>query len=37
MIERTRAYRYAKWCIDDDNHKVGRYVKKQAAAWLLHR
>ena len=34
MIERTRAYRYAKWCIDDDNHKVGRYVKKQAAAWL---
>ena len=34
MIKRTRAYRYAKWCLDDDNHKVGRYVKKQAAAWL---
>lgn len=34
MIKRTRAYRYAKWCLDDDNHKVGRYVKNQAAAWL---
>lgn len=34
MIKQTRAYQYARWCIEDDNHKVGGYVKKQATAWL---
>lgn len=34
MIEDTKAYRYAKWCVRPGNRKVGTYVKKQAKAWL---
>ena len=34
MIRETRAYQYAKWCVKPGNRKVGRYVKKQAKAWL---
>lgn len=34
MIEDTKAYRYAKWCVRRGNRKVGAYVKKQAKAWL---
>lgn len=34
MISRSRAYKYAKWCIDPSNRKVGNYVKKQAEQWL---
>ena len=34
MIESSRAYLYAKWCIRRGNQKVGRYVKLQAKAWL---
>lgn len=34
MINDTRAYQYAKWCCKPSNRKVGRYVKKQAKAWL---
>ena len=34
MIESSRAYRYAKWCCLPKNRKVGRYVKRQARAWL---
>lgn len=25
---------YARWCLEEGNTKVGRYVKKQAARWL---
>ena len=34
MIESSRAYQYAKWCVKPKNRKVGKYVKKQAGAWL---
>lgn len=34
MVESSRAYRYAKWCCLPKNRKVGRYVKRQAKAWL---
>lgn len=34
MVKDGKAYRYASWCVADDNRKVGKYVKKQAAAWL---
>ena len=34
MIKESKAYLYAKWCIEPDNQYVGRYVKKQAEAWL---
>lgn len=34
MIESSRAYLYAKWCVRRGNQKVGRYVKLQAKAWL---
>ena len=34
MIKESRAYKYAKWCIEKDNRKVPRYVKKQAKEWI---
>ena len=34
MVKDGKAYRYAYWCVEGDNRKVGKYVKKQAAAWL---
>lgn len=33
-IKGSRAYKYAKWCIEKDNKLVPKYVKKQAEAWL---
>ena len=34
LIQDSRAYRYARWCIEPDNKFVGIYVKKQAVSWL---
>lgn len=34
LIKESRAYKYALWCVRDDNEKVGIYVKKQAEKWL---
>ncbi|HHX61746.1 MAG TPA: terminase [Epulopiscium sp.] len=34
MVKKSRAYKYAKWCIEEDNNKVGKYVKKQAQSWI---
>lgn len=34
MIKESKAYKYAIWCSNDDNVKVGRYVKKQAKYWI---
>lgn len=34
MIKDSKAYKYAKWCIKDDNKRVGIYVKKQAQSWI---
>lgn len=34
MIEDSRAYRYAVWCVQKNNRKVGKYVKRQAKKWL---
>ena len=34
MIKESKAYLYAKWCIEPDNRYVGKYVKKQASAWV---
>ena len=34
MIEESKAYKYASWCVKEDNHFVGRYVKRQCQAWL---
>lgn len=34
MVRDSKAYGYAKWCIEPGNRKVGRYVKKQAEQWL---
>ena len=34
MIKDSRAYRYAKWCAQRSNRKVGKYVKLQANKWL---
>jgi len=33
-IENSRAYRYAVWCCDLNNRKIGVYVKRQAVQWL---
>ena len=34
MIDKSRAYLYAKWCVEKGNSKVGKYVKLQAKKWL---
>lgn len=34
MIQDTRAYKYAKWCVEETEGKVGKYVKKQCRQWL---
>lgn len=34
MIKDSRAYLYAKWCVQKGNRKVGKYVKLQAKKWL---
>lgn len=34
MIKESRAYKYALWCIEEDNNFVGIYVKKQAESWI---
>lgn len=34
MIKDSRAYLYAKWCVQRGNRKVGKYIKLQARKWL---
>lgn len=34
IVKDSRAYQYALWCREPDNHYVGRYVKQQAKIWL---
>jgi phage terminase large subunit-like protein len=34
MVKDSKAYKYAKWCVEPGNRKVGIYVKKQAQAWI---
>ncbi len=34
MIKNSKAYKYAKWCIEEDNNYVGAYIKKQAKLWI---
>jgi len=34
LIQDSIAYKYAEWCIDPENKKVGVYVKKQAQSWI---
>ena len=34
MIKSSKAYLYAKWCAEEDNDYVGKYVKLQAKAWI---
>jgi len=34
MIKESRAYKYAQWCLEPDNRKVPKYVKKQAKSWV---
>lgn len=33
-IKESNAYDYALWCIEEDNDKVGTYIKKQCKSWL---
>ena len=34
MVKEGKAYKYAQWCIQEDNDYVGKYVKLQAKKWL---
>lgn len=34
MVKNSKAYEYAKWCIEERESKTPAYVKKQAAAWV---
>ena len=33
-IKNNKAYQYALWCVDDNNKKVGKYVKKQCQDFI---
>ena len=33
-MRNTRAYKYAKWCVEEQEGKVPKYVKMQAEQWL---
>lgn len=33
MIKDSIAYKYCCWCLEENNDKVGKYVKKQAREW----
>lgn len=33
MVKDCIAYKYAQWCLIEDNQKVGIYIKKQAKIW----
>lgn len=33
-IKNSKAYKYANWCIEENNDKVGTYIKKQCKEWL---
>lgn len=33
-IKEGKAYQYAKWCVEEKEGKVPKYVKKQAESWL---
>jgi phage terminase large subunit-like protein len=33
-VKESKAYIYAKWCIQGGNRKVPKYVKKQAETWI---
>jgi len=34
MVKESKAYKYALWCLEEGNRKVGKYVKKQAQEWI---
>ncbi len=34
MIQDSRAYQYAQWCMIPENRKAPKYVKKQAESWI---
>lgn len=34
MINETKAYQYAKWCVRKNNKRVGKYVKLQCKKWI---
>ena len=34
MVKSGKAYRYSCWCVESNNRKVGKYIKKQARAWI---
>ena len=34
MVKNSKAYAYAKWCVDDGGKYVPKYVKMQAEAWI---
>ena len=33
-IKNNKSYQYALWCVNNDNKKVGRYVKKQCQEFI---
>lgn len=33
-VKNNKAYQYALWCVDEDNKKAGKYVKKQCQEFL---
>ena len=33
MIQESKAYKYCDWCLEENNQRVPRYVKKQCKIW----
>lgn len=33
-VKDGKAYQYAEWCVQENEGKVPRYVKKQAESWI---
>ena len=33
-VKDSIAYQYAKWCLEEGNFYIGKYVRLQAAAWV---
>ena len=34
IVKENKTYQYALWATDENNHKVGKYVKKQCQEFI---
>ena len=34
IVKNSKSYQYALWCVEKDNKKVGKYIKKQCEEFI---